>query len=60
MIARLGLLSPQEAKGLERFKLDRIAVRHSGTRAQARGPGIHNPDSDYGFRARRFAAPRND
>jgi hypothetical protein len=25
-----------------------------------REPGIHTPDSGYGFRARRFAAPRND
>jgi hypothetical protein len=25
-----------------------------------RGPGIHTPDGGYGFRARRFAPPRND
>src|SRR3977135_4020832 len=25
-----------------------------------REPGIHTPDRGYGFRARRFAAPRND
>src|SRR6478752_1990412 len=25
-----------------------------------RGPGIHNHDREYGFRARRYASPRND
>ena len=34
--------------------------RHSGMRALARRPGIHNPSRGYGFRVRRYAAPRND
>jgi hypothetical protein len=29
-------------------------------RASWREPGIHTPDGGYGFRARRFAASRND
>ena len=35
---------------------------HSSFRdaSAARGPGIHNPGRGYGFRVRRFAAPRND
>jgi DNA-binding Lrp family transcriptional regulator len=37
------------------------APRHSGARAQAREPGIHNPGAAaYGFRAHRFAVSRND
>ena len=37
-----------------------VSIRHSGAE-RSEEPGIHNPgDCGYGFRARRYAAPRND
>jgi len=37
-----------------------IAFVIPGERLEAARPGIHTPGVGYGFRARRFAAPRND
>jgi hypothetical protein len=52
--------APRKGNLVQRFQNSNHMRRHPGARPEAENPGSITPVRGYGFRVRRFAAPRND